>query len=109
MDIFNRTGASKTEMLTLRKRTFQQGAALSQGGLVLLTKAPFQLLVPLNPVTSIDLTPGASFPNLPFLASTKNKLTGLYFIEFFLNWVLFSLLLKGFNVLIHIMTLPDKP
>lgn len=68
-------------MLTLRKGTFQQGAALAQGGLVLLTEAPFQLLEPLNPVIFIDLTPRASFPNLPFLASTENKPTGLYFIR----------------------------
>lgn len=81
MDIFNRTRASKTEMLTLRKRTFQQGAALAQGGLVLLTEAPFQLLEPLNPVTSIDMTPRASFLNLLFLANTENKLTGLYFMR----------------------------
>lgn len=68
MDIFNRTGASKTEMLTLRKRRFQQGAAHAQGDLVLITETPFQLLVPLNPVTSIDLSPRASFPNLPFFS-----------------------------------------
>lgn len=33
-EIFNRTGASETETLILRNRTFQQGPTLTQGCLV---------------------------------------------------------------------------